>query len=230
MPGVQLHRLEMQPIRAMFVYDRVLKDPDAFLLKKVASDFADQFKEYIDINKLNTVTIEYLTGALIDRDKKNPLEWLALKEFDYEENYKFLKDQFKNMYFSSLPLYGWTIVDRFTRSFASGDIYIWNEVDDVRQKYDIVSNFNNPGIKYITGDFFEAVKEVKPNILYDWDADRIGTLLQDELNQEIFVGIANYEFNFTRENRLLLKHNLTFRENVAFFVAYHPTKDATYKG
>ncbi len=228
--GVTLHRLEMQPIRTMFVYDRVLKDPDAFLMKKLASEYTDQFKEYIDTNQLNTLSLEYLTAALIDRDVKNPLEWLAKKPFDYEGNYKFLKDQFKNMYYASIPLYGWTILDRFTRSFASGDIFIWNETDDVRQKYDIVSNFDNPGIKYITGDYFECINQIHPNLIYDWDADRVHMLLKDELHEDIFVGVANYEFNFSKEDRVMLKHNLSYRKNIAYYTLYHSGESATFKG
>jgi len=230
---VQMHPLKSNFMKVFFVYDRVIKDPDAFILKKISKSYSNKFKEYIDTDLFNTMTLDTLMITLMERNIENPLEWASIKEFDYEKNYSFLRKQFPNMYRDSKPLHMCGIIKGMIYDYSIGDIYVWNPEDDVRQRFDLSSQFGKiKKLKYITGDYEKCVKETKPNILYDWDVDRIYKLDEFSEMNHTFFGIADYGFNFEddKEDPYKLRHELYKHKNVAFFANLELPESCKYKG
>ena len=230
METTTLHTLNLQKADILFVYENVIKNPDAFILKKIVKDFRSKFEEYMDTNIISTLDITPLTLILIDRNDKNVLRWVSKKEFDYESNYNFLHKQFLNMYNESIMLDGGKILLRFIHSFCIGNIYIWNPVDDKRQRYDIVKNFGGPNVMYITGDLGACIDKYKPKLVYDWDADRIYDLVRTNEHKDTLFGIANYGFNFEKDNPYLLKNELFMYPNVTYYVTYHRKPEDICRG
>ena len=84
-------------------------------------------------------------------------------------------------------------------------------------------------IKYVTGDYVNTLKKLKPNIVYDWSAKRISEVNEYEEFNNIFFGLSNYRFNF-EEDGSTLKYNLNGRSNVAFFKVMDITENSLLKG
>ena len=232
MPEVQpiKKRLSLKKADLLFVFDRVLKDPDPFIIMTIVNKYPHKFAKFIDIDLFDTLTMDALSPYIVMRQIENPLEWAAIKEFDYEKNYRYLHDRFKNMYRDSKPLHMVNAVKRFINGYCINNIYIWNEKDDERQRYDICSMFpKTDKIKYVTGDYANTLKKLKPNIVYDWSAKRISEVNEYEEFNNIFFGLSNYRFNF-EEDGSTLKYNLNGRANVAFFKVMDINENSLLKG
>jgi hypothetical protein len=213
------------------VYNRVLKDPDAYILKKVARDYRQKFDSYIDIESINTQTIDALSVTLVERDVINPLQWASIKEFDYDKNYNFLYHQFEGMYYNSPELAMTVIVKGMILDYSFGDIFIWNKEDDIRQKYDIATTFGKSSkINYVTGDFTKLLDDVKPQIVYDWDVERVFKMNEDSSRNDTFFGVSAYGFNFEPGMDYKLKYDMSYHSNVAFFQVLNAEEKSRYKG
>ena len=230
---MELHKVELQKVNVFFVFDRIVKDPDAAILKYCATKEKEKYKEILDMNYINTMELETLMVTLIDRKVLNPLDWASTnKKFDYEAEYKDLYSRIKNMYAVSKELPMCRIIKGFIHDFKIGKIYIWNETPDVRQQYEIVNIFpdGEKKIQYITGDYKKAIDQANPLLIYDWSAERVSKLNSYQEYNRVFFGIANYNFNFEDDDYTKLKYGLWDCNNVAFFRAMRPEINAKYKG
>ena len=176
MDGNIFRKIEIQKLKILFVYDHVLREPDLFILKK-ALEYKNKFKKYIDIEFLQTNTDESLLESIIDRKEANLFKWISISEFDYEKNYNYLYSRWKTMYAESPKLAGYTYLNRYERSDYIAEIYIWNEEDDVRQRFDIANSFDNDKVFYVTGPLQTVLEQCDINVVYDYDTKRVRELL-----------------------------------------------------
>ena len=86
---------KLKSIRVLVTYRDIIKTADMYIINLLKTKFRDKFKEYIDYSLLDTLTDEALLLHWVNRPVKNPLEWLAIKPFDYEKNYQLLYDKSK---------------------------------------------------------------------------------------------------------------------------------------
>lgn len=230
------HMLECNRLNILVVYDRIIKDPDIFILQKIAKKYYNQFKDYIDMESLLSLDASALAPVLYARKTQNILEWSAIKEFDYEKNYMFLYKEFKEMYRESAELKMVNTLKTFTTSYCIDRILIYNEIDDIRQRYDLFKLFGQSKIEYITGPMEKILKSIQINIVYDWDASRVAKLNEYEEFNHTFFAIAAYGFNFEEGdpdawiNIPTLKYGLSERDNVAFFQTMAFTHESFFKG
>src|SRR5574344_1968771 len=95
-----------EPITALVTYPEIMRDPNTFILKLITKkkNLREQFDKYLVLKKFDCQTDEHNHVKLLTRTKKNILEWLAKKQFDYEVNYKKLYDKYPQMYEDSTVL------------------------------------------------------------------------------------------------------------------------------
>lgn len=214
----------------LYVYDRVIKEPDTFIMRMISSDkYRSQFEKYIDMSSIITVTKDTLAAALSQRSKENPLEWAAVRKFDYEKNYWYLYKKFPNMYEDSDPLVQANSLRMFIHSFCIDNIYVWNRYDDIRQRYDLAELCGNSKVQYVTGPLDAVLRKFKPNVVYHWSAKEVNDLLEYEEFNNIFFGIANYGFNLDFSN-MMLKYNLWKRPNISTFNVMKYSNKAKFRG
>ena len=216
----------------LFVYDGVLRSSDTFILRMLVENYYDKFSPYMDLESIRTLTVDALLPLVIARTVKNPLQWLAIKEFDYEKNYTYLREKFVNMYERSPILKHYQVIESFISSYCIGSIYIWSREYDKRIHYDIASFQQNAKkeIRYVTGDMQKVINTIGDlNIIYDCDADRVYDLLKDGNNTDVFFAVAQYGYNLEKSNQRLI-HNLWERDNVAGFAPNTVTTESIYMG
>lgn len=223
-------KIEIQKLKVLFVYDHVLREPDLFILKK-ALEYKEKFKKYIDITFLQTITDEALLESIINRTESNLFKWISISEFDYDKNYVYLYKRWNNMYEKSPKLAGYTYLNRYAVSDYIEEIYIWNEKDDVRQRYDIAKNFDNKKIKYVAGPLETVLEQIDINVIYDYNTKRVRELLDTgKFNSRSVFGIAAFGFNFVNDQNMILKDNLFDYKNAMFFPIINLKSVSFFKG
>ena len=229
---MELHEVRLQKTSVFFVFDRIIKDPDPYILKYAATRHKDEYKSLIDTKTINTLEIDTLLVMLIQRNVVNPLRWSSIAEFDYDAEYKKLYDEANRMYIGVPKLPMCRIIQGYIHDFKVSDIYIWNQERDPRQEFQLVNLFpdGKDKIKYITGDYERAIKSSNPSLIYDWSLDRIANLNSCQEHNDRFFGIANYGFNFEDDEHITLKYGLSTCRNIAFFIAYKAPLKAKFRG
>ena len=237
--SMQNNFLHCKKLNILVTFDRILKDPDIFILQNISNKYYEQFKEYSDMESIMSLSTDTLEQQIYSRSTLNVLKWAATKEFDYEKNYNFLYNAFKEMYIFSKELKMVETLKLFLNSYCIERMLIYNEKDDIRQRYDLSLMFGDSNIEYIVGPMDEILKKIKIHIVYDWDARRIADLIDTGEFEDTFFGIAGYGFNFedTDDEKKKdifyvpkLKYNLYERENVAYFRTMQFTKKSFFKG
>jgi hypothetical protein len=216
----------------LFVYDNVLKSPDAFILKKVATEYRDRFEGFIDFSLIDTNTPESLLLHLVRRNEKNPLKWLATQEFDYDKLYNQLHQGFSNMYRDAERLRLYNRLYSLAASYCIEHIYIWNPEYDVRQQFDLDDILHENKVEYVVNpDLGQTILDIgEVNIVYDWDAERVWELVRTDKYDDTFFGIAGYPFNFEKDEPDYLIHRLWERSNIAFYPILNINETNKYCG
>ena len=167
---------KLKSLSILVTYRDIIKTADFYILDLVKTRFRDKFKDLIDFKLLDTLTEEALMLHWLHRPVKNVLEWLAIKEFDYEKNYQFLYDKSKKLYIDDdRTLKFDKVLENYKFSKAINDIYVWNPTYDKRQLFDLKVRHGLGKIKYVTGASLERVLDRigSVNLVYDTDADRV---------------------------------------------------------
>ena len=178
---------------------------------------------------METLTPQAMLPYIIGRNKRNILEYLAIKEFDYEKNYKYLHKKFLNMYDQSYRLLPFNSIYKLLRSYCVNKIYVYNEEYDKRQHFDIVDSFGEDDrVIYCTGSMQAVIDKIPSlKIVYDWKSERVKELTDNNKNSEIIFVLAAYGFNYDGAH---LVDNLEDRLNVSSFDVFFPTEENRYKG
>ena len=222
--------ISCKTINILVVFDRILKDPDECIMKMIVGKYKNKFEKFVDMETLMSVDKNMYLPLLYSREEENILKWMAIKEFDYEKNYAILYNGLKMLYANSSELKMVKIVKDFITSFYVKNIYVYNETDDVRQRYELVQMFGDKTVKYVNGPLDKVIKKLGIHIVYDWDARRVALLNEYDEFDDVIFGVAEYKFNFEKDNPNLLKYNLTYRENVAHFNTLELEKESFLKG
>lgn len=220
-------KLQVETANVVFVYDNVLKSPDPFIIKSIKTKYRENFEDFLDFSLIDTMANDdALSFATLHRKIKNPLEWLAKKEFDYEKFYTKMKKKFKQLYIESPELYQYKTLKTYSRSYCIDKIYIWNPYYDVRQHADLQDILeSNNNIQYVVSEnFVDCLDDIGDvNLVYDWDIDRVKTIIDGGNHNHIYFGVAAYPFNLENDE---LKYELSKHDNVGSFpVVKKPTKD-----
>lgn len=222
----------MDPIKSniLMVFDHIIKEPDVFILKKINERFHNIYSEYLKLELANDLSNEALLIALNTRPEKNLFKWLSKVDFDYSKNYVSMYNRWKEMFIESPELLGKIYLDKFIKGYCINNIYIWNEVDDIRQRYELVRLFGKTDINYVTGPMDVVIKKFNINGVYDYDADRVAALNEFDEFDDVIFGIANYPYNFEDFSINKLKHSLDKRRNISLISIIPNNKNAEYMG
>lgn len=213
------------------VFNKIIKDPDFFILDDIIRNI-NLYGEYFDLDKLQYVPPTVRYGLSVSRPEKNLLKWLMKKDCDWQTTYNLLYDNEQFLYINSPFLDMAPRLLNVANSYVIEEIYIWNEVFDKRQAFELSAMYPSnidKNILYITGDYDKAIKSINNlRAVFDYDIDRLIGLIEER--DDIIFGVANYGFNYkSTENDYSLKYNADAYKNVGTFSAY-TVKDNQFFG
>ena len=207
----------------LIYYDNCIKTGDLFLMKEIKNRFYDKYKEYINIDILNLMdTDENFNTLFFSREEINPLKWLAIKEFDYDANYKYLKNKYQNLYIQGDSFDLATDVEEFFKSYFIKNIYFYSEEYDKRIDFDYQTLYKqNPKASYVTGDLESVIEKFSIEaVFYPYNTKEIRDIASH--HRDILFFFPNYGFNM--ENGMMLKDLTDEDNNIGFYPLLRHTK------
>lgn len=207
-------QVKLHSSKVLFYYDNIVKCTDIFLLRIIQNKFYEQYKDFIDIDRYKAINDDDLLYFYCSRTIKNPLEWLKKKDFDYEANYKYLHDRYKNLYINGIYLDIVKSFDTFLRAYFIENIILYSPTYDKRISFDIASNFTSDKYMYITGPLEEVIDSFKPEAVFYPYADK-EILDLAKIHPEIIFNIPTYGFNL--DDDLQLKGLTDEHNNIATY-------------
>ena len=231
-----ISRLFENPLNVFISYKEIIKQHNFFIIKKIFENknVYNQLSNYINLNLFDHQSDERINMLLLNRDKENLLEYLKIKEFNYEVNYNKLYKKFPEMFINSYPLEMLNVINRFNIEEFIKNIYIYNEEEDIRMIYDIKNIFPNTGrIKFVSGNYFKCIESIEViNIFIDNNLERLSEIIKSgKFNNSTFL-IARYGYNYEiKDNIVLLKYDMGkfVYKNKINLVEFYPLK-ITYDG
>lgn len=205
-------------------YDNCIKTGDIFLLRQIKNNFAEKFKEFLNMDILNLLdNDENFPALLFARNEINPLKWLAIKEFDYDANYNFFKSKYKEMYVKGDSFDLAVDVNEFMKSYFIKNIYFYSEKYDNRIDFDYQFTYNqNPKLSYITGDMESSIEKFNIKaVFYPYNDEKLRSLARK--HRDIIFSVPNYGFNM--ENGYRLKDLVDGDNNIGFYPLLRHSKD-----
>lgn len=183
-------------------YDDIIKSTDLFILRIVAEKYYDQFKDYIDIDFYKDISDDDLKYIIFSRTERNIFKWLRKKEFDYEANYTYFKNKYKNIFISALTLDMYNNVHTFEKAYFINNIVFYSREYDPRIEFDIQSNFLGEKFLYVTGPLQKVINTYEiESVHYPYLDESIKEIIMN--NKDVFFLIPNYGFNMDDNTGLL---------------------------
>ena len=193
-------RLFEKPITVFVPYNEILRDHNTFLIHLIMDtpNLRKQFEQYISFERFECQTDLRIRVLIMNRPKKNILEWLAIKKFDYEKNYQKLYDKIPQMFEESPPLDMYVALTNMVREEFVKRIIVYGEKRDIRTMYDLSHIFNkSEKIQYVTGPYLDVVSAIgEIDLFVDNDIDRMSAVMyMPEYYGSTFM-IAQYGYNY----------------------------------
>lgn len=144
-------------------YNNIIKCPSLFILNKLLKDksYYDAWKDYINYSKIENKSDEELMEMIYYSTKQNILEYLAIKEFDYDGSLKTFIETYDDMFDSldELPI-NISMNMMFKRNFLK-KLYIYTEEYSKNIGKDIFNIYgNNSNVIYCYGDFKNTIMKI----------------------------------------------------------------------
>lgn len=204
------------PATILISYDEVFRNHNFFLIKKIMNNpkLKNQFEKYINLSVFDEQTDSRIKVLIMNREKKNILEWLAIKEFDYEYNYDKLYSKELLMFVESPMLDMMKSMIKLSEEPFIDKIYIYGGlIKDKRKEFDIHLNFKDTTkLIFVTGNYEEVVDRIFGiNVIIDSDINRITPIIKKEEYQNIIYMIAQYGYNYEinkNSKEIVLKNNI----------------------
>lgn len=195
-------------------YYDIIKSPLPVLLTQLPKHFKKQLESFIDFSKIENKTNDELLELVNMRPCKNVIEYLAIKEFDYEKIQEDLINQYTDIFINSKLLsIGESLTAMLIYQKFIKDVYVYTEKYDERIHYDIQSVFNhNKKVHYITGkkeDIFKDIKGITSFFLSD--IEDIDLLQKMNLlpYTNIIVPLYGYNLKIGEDGNVELKSNIS---------------------
>lgn len=193
-------RLFEKPITVFLPYNEILRDHNTFLLHLIMEtpNLRKQLEPYISFERFECQSDTRIRVLILNRTKKNLLEWLAIKKFDYETNYRKLYEKFPQMFEESPPLDMYIALTSMAKEEFVKRIVIYGERKDIRTMYDIAQTFDkNKKVQYVTGPYLDAISAVgEIDLFVDSDIDRLSAVMYMPQYYNSTFMIAQYGYNY----------------------------------
>ena len=225
-PMVKLTPMEAKSSKLLIAYDEVMKMPGLYVLKKIRDQYEDRFEPFIRTELLGEISDKDLPYIYASRPIQNPLEWLAITEFDYKSNYESLLGRFKTMYieteFNDLANH----IEYFLKAFFITDVYFWSPGYDKRIDFDIHSRFSDKEnfnkIAYVTGPIDKCLIELGVDmIFYPYATEDILKLARE--HKDVIFAFPNYGFNIG-DSEGFVKGQLKTDDNIGIYPVFQNEK------
>lgn len=217
------YQMDIKFSSILIYYDNCIKTGDIFLLRKIKEEFSSKFNKYINMDILNLIDKdENFNTMVFSRNEINPLKWLAISEFDYDANYKYLKNKFKDLYIKGDSFDLAKDVEEFFKSYFIKNVYFYSEIYDNRIDFDYQFIYNQNGkASYVTGDLEQVINRFSIEaVFYPYNTEYIRDIARR--HRDIIFSIPNYGFNM--ENGYKLKDLTDDDNNIGFYPLLRHTK------
>lgn len=183
-------------------YDEIIKTPYPFLLDIIRKNYKDIYKDFIDIERIENLSMEELEVLCSSRTETNIIKYLAISEFDYNKTLWDLYNKYKDIYFHVKPLEIAQILPFLLAQPFIEKVYIYNPFYDTRQHLDCELQFEDMfKVNYVTGDIVECVNSIyRPTMYILNNADQAKRIIDncDVAYTEILI--AKMGYNYKMEN------------------------------
>lgn len=187
-------------------YHDIIKTAVPFILEKVRDEWKDDYKEYIDMSRIENKSREQLVMLSLNRIYDNVFEYLKIKDFDTEgtlnDIYNYYPELFKE---SDLLKIGRSLLMIMKEKFVE-KIYIYTPTYDKRIHEDIQDTYGNMDlINYVVGDLEEVLKTITaPTCFMVNDCMMVDKLIELKKVQytTILVPFCGFNTKLNLENKL----------------------------
>ena len=191
----------MIPETIFITYDGIIKDYRPFILKKIAEipELTEAYRGFINVDILQGLTIDQLNFLSMISPSRNILEFLAIKQFDYEKALNDIYNKFPEMYIDSELLSFGQSLNILKRQSFTKKIYIYTENYDKRIHFDIQNQYKDMNlIEYITGPFEDVMKTIDEHIttFVLYDIAMVDKLIELKKIHEAHILIPDIAFNY----------------------------------
>ena len=206
--------LRESPVSMVVSYHGVLRDANQFIMHQILNDphLHKQLEKYVDFDRFKNMSDNRIDLKMMLREIKNPLEWLSIKPFNYEANYKKLYEHYPNMFEKSAPLpFYRTIVQMIEAKFVN-HIYIYAKDYDERIAYDIVKTFGkNDIVKFVNGNYLDVLEILEEvTTIVTGDISEVSPIVTIPKYHKSMVMVARYGYNYEMvKGKLALKDDFT---------------------
>jgi len=206
--------LKESPASIVVSYHGVLRDPNQFIVHQILNDphLHKQLEKYLDFDRFKSMSDNRIDFKLMLREKKNPLEWLSIKPFNYEANYKKLYEHYPNMFEKSIPLPMYRIIVQMMEAKLVEHVYIYAKDYDERIAYDIVKTFGkNDIVKFVNGNYLDVLDVLNGvTTVISGDISEVSPIVTMPKYHQSMVMIARYGYNYE-----FIKNELTLKDDFA---------------
>ncbi len=206
---IQLNKvtpMDIQPSRILIAYNEVIKQPGLYIIRKIRDKYSEKFKTYINMEFLNEVSDKDLPFLYAARTIKNPLEWLAISEFDYELNYQNLLGRFKSMYIEMPTTTLFKHIDHYLKAYFITDVYFWSRNYDKRIDFDIQSIYNDneyhEKVNYVTGPIDKCIDQLKIDfVFYPEITEEMWPIIRER--EKVVFAFPTYAYNIGEDDLVI---------------------------
>ena len=182
----------------------------------IQTNYADKFKDYINLDLLYNLDDDALRLLCISRNVINPLQWLAKKEFNYDKNYEYFKGKYRNMYASSPEFSIAENIRRFIHTYFIEKVYIYSRKYDERIAFEIKSLFGSSSkLVYAAGTISAVIDKFEPELVFYPYAEEIIPVAR--ANTGIVFAIPNYGFNIADDDVGGIKGSSDIDKNLGMY-------------
>ena len=235
-------RLVENPVNVFITFDEVMRDQNTFIIHLILDNenIRKQLESYIDLSIFECQSEGRIRTLLLNRDKKNILEWLSKKPFDYEVNYQKMYSKFPRMYEDSPPLDMYRTVSRFLDEPFVRNVFVYGRSSDVRVVFDLKQTFGkNDKLHYVTGPYLDAISAIgKIDLFIDNDVERLAPVMYMPEHRYATFMVARYGYNYefvtySKEPQLkgdVVKHSIREKINLVEFLPFKVNRESISNG
>ena len=229
-----MNEFTTKPEIIFICYDEIIKNPYPFLLNQIRTKYKSVYKDFINMSLFENYDDMNLMRLVVQRTRKNILDYLSIIKFDYNGALDDLKDKFDDMY-SQSPLLkmGESVNMMMTQKFTK-QIYVYTEKYDPRVHLDLQMMYKNMSlVSYVTGDFKNVINTLEG--VTTWILDdifKVSQLVCFKKVEYTNILVANYGYNFSinKDKQTVLNVNVDdwSKEHIFKFGTFMPiqfTKD-----
>ena len=183
-------------------YEDMLKCPSFFVLKTIRDELIDAYEPFIHTDVIKNMSDEELLDLCKYRTKKNPLEYLAKRVFNYNKAFKDIMNKYPNSYSDSPKLRLCDYIDYLATQKFTDKILIYYEEFDEKILADISNMFSNgTKIEMVCGKIEDVINDFNITGFFLNDHSCLQTIKECNKLEYSEILIPTYGYNLHLDSK-----------------------------